>query len=440
MRSAFLAIVLTYVLYIGISYPFVAMLAYVWIDIVKPQSLAYSIINGLPLSLIAAAITLVSFVLKGEKKKVNSVALLALLGFFAFWTTFTTIIADPGIEPWTKWDWAFKVVMFSIFIPFVIRSRIHIEAFLLTMVFAVATISFSGGVKAALGGGGYGVLAVMGSSNSGLAESSTLAAVCAMQLPIMHYLYKHSVIFAGSKAFKLLIAGTALASIFAVVGSGARTGLVSGGVLLILYAVRSQRKILFGVGLLVALVIVSQLDLSKTAWGSRMSSIGTYEQDSSALGRVEVWKWTANFAMSHPLGGGFDAFRLNRIALVNEQGVQYYDSREYRGKAFHNIFFEVLGEQGLVGLAVYLSILGLTLMKLRRMRKLTRGDPEHDWLNDLAMRMADALIVLLAGGMFVGIAYQGYIFYLVALAICLGELMPAIKGRTNLIARHAKQH
>lgn len=440
MRSAFLAIVLSYVLFTGLSYPFVAMLAYVWIDIVKPQALAYSFINSLPLSMIAALITLVVFVVRGDKKRVVNLPAILLLAAFAVWITFTTYVADPGIEPWVKWDWAFKIVVFSTFIPFVIRSRIHIEAFLLTMVFAIATISFSGGVKAAMGGGGYGVLAVMGGANTGLAESSTLAAVCIMQLPIMHYLYKHSIIFAGSRAFKLMIAGTALINMFAVVGSGARTGLVAGAMLLALYGLRTRRKIAFGVALLIALAIVSQLDLSKTAWGTRMSSINTYQQDSSALGRVAVWKWTVEFAMSHPLGGGFDAFRLNRIALANEEGIQYFDSREYRGKAFHNVFFEVLGEQGFIGLGIYLTILALTFLKLARVRKRSQGDPELDWMSDLAIRLSDALLVLLVGGMFVGIAYQAYIFYLVSLGICLGELIPATKVRTNFMMRHAKQH
>lgn len=440
MRSAFLAIVLTYVLSIGLSYPFVAMLAYVWIDIAKPQSLAYSIINTLPVSLIAAAITLISFAIKGDKKKVESVPLLILLGFFAMWVTFTTINADPGIEPWTKWDWAFKVIVFSIFIPFVIRSRVQVEAFLLTMVFSIATIAFTGGVKAALGGGGYGVLAVMGGgNNSGLSESSTLAAVCVMQLPIMHYLYKHTVIFPNSKAFKILIAVTALANMAAVVGSGARTGLVTIGVLLALYGLRTRRKVAFGITLLLALAVVSQLDLSKTAWGNRMSSINTYQQDPSAMGRVAVWKWTAEFAMTHPLGGGFDAFRLNRIALANEEGIQYFAPNEYRGKAFHNIFFEVMGEQGLVGLAVYLAILALTLWKLSQLVRRSRRDPELAWLGELAMQLSNALLVLLVGGMFIGIAYQCYIFYMVALTISLTGLVPAAKRFPQLVMRHAEQ-
>ncbi|WLI88933.1 putative O-glycosylation ligase, exosortase A system-associated [Massilia sp. R2A-15] len=439
MRSAFLAAILFYVLLVGVSYPFVAMLAYVWIDIVKPQALAYSIINGLPLAMIAAIVVLISFLTSAEKKKIPVDNTIFLLTFFAAWITFTSAIADPGVGAWVKWDWAFKVVIFASFIPFVIRSRIHIEAFLLTMVFSIATISFSGGVKAALGGGGYGVLAIMGDSNSGLAESSTLAAVCVMQLPIMHYLYNHSVIFPNSRMFKLVIAMTALVDLFTIVGSGARTGLVAGGCLVALYALRSRHKVRVAIALAVALAIGSQLDLSGTAWGNRMSSIGTYEQDSSAMGRIEVWKWTMGFALQHPQGGGFDAFKLNRIASVGEGGVQYYDPNEYRGKAFHNVFFEVMGEQGLIGFAVYLSILGMTFWKLSQVRRRVVADPEKKWMFDMASRLSDALTVLLVGGMFIGIAYQCYIFYLVSLAICLNQMTRAAPAPTWVAFSHAKE-
>jgi putative inorganic carbon (HCO3(-)) transporter len=439
MRSTFLAAILAYVLFVGFSYPFAAVLGYVWVDIVKPQGLAYSLIRELPVALIAAVIALASFVMDAKKKKVPRLATVLLLAFFATWITFTAMIADQGIQPWIKWDWAFKVVIFSIFIPFVIRTRVHIEAFLLTMMFSVSTIAFSGGVKAAMGSGGYGVLALMGSTNTGLAESSTLAAVCVMQLPIMHYMYNHSIIFPSSRLFKLLIIITAVVNLFAVVGTGARTGLVAAACLAGLYALRSRHKIAVGVVFLLAMAIVPRLDLGDTAWGSRMSSIGTYQQDSSALGRIAVWKWTMDFALANPLGGGFDAFKLNRIALANDEGIQYYDAREYRGKAFHNIFFEVMGEQGLVGFVVYLSIIGATFWTLFKVRQLNKNNPEQSWLVDISTKLSDALMVLLVGGMFVGIAYQCYIFYLVALSISLGELGRQLAVKTSAVG-NAEQH
>lgn len=440
MRGVFFAAILSYIFMLGFSAPFVAVLAYVWIDIVKPQALAYSIITNLPISLIAALIALLSYIKSPAKRVgVKVTPVMYLMIFFAVWLTFTTANADTHIDSWHKWDWAFKAVIFSAFIPLVIRTRVHIEAFLLTMLMSIATIVFSTGVKTALGGGGYAVLGIMGQANSGLAESSTLAAVCVMQLPLMHYLYDHSVIFPRSRIFKAGIVGLAIVAVFSIVGTGARTGLVAAGVLLLFYVLRSQHKIKFAIVLAIVFGVFQMMDLSDTAWGRRMSSIGAYTEDSSASGRIEVWKWTMNFALDHPLGGGFDAFRLNRIANVGVLGVQYYDADQFRGKAFHNVFFEVMGEQGIVGLFVYILIMLLTFLKLKQIRKQTRADPALLWKFDLATKLRDALAIILFGGMFIGIAYQPYILYLIAITVSLGQLPLANAGGAISSTKNAKK-
>jgi len=440
MRGAFLTIVLSYLLLLGLSYPFAALLTYVWIDIVRPQALAYSLINDMPISMVAAVVSLLSYMIKGERQKEKIFTVVYLLIFFAAWITYTTVNADPGIESWLKWDWAFKVVIFSIFVPFVIRSQVQIEAFLLVIILSVTTISFTAGVKAALGGGGYGFLAVMGTGNSGLSEGSTLATICVMLLPILHYLYNHSIIFPDNKIFKALIFAIAIVNIFAIIGTFARTGLIASAFLLLLYFFRSKHKWAMALVLVIAFAGIQQMDLGGTAWGERMLSIGTYQQDSSASGRIVVWKWTVNYAIEHPLGGGFDSFKLNKISGGSDAGVVYFEGPVLRGKAFHNIVFEVLGEQGFVGLIVYLTILAMTFLNLRKIRRDARGKPDLVWSYDLATRLRDALAVVLVGGMFIGIAYQCYIFYLVVIVVSFERLIYNESKKFNLNISHAKKY
>ncbi len=52
---------------------------------------------------------------------------------------------------------------------------------------------------------------------------------------------------------------------------------------------------------------------------------------------------TLNYVSEHPLGGGFQSFLIDRIefpATNGETPLVIY------GKAFHNSYIEVLGEQG----------------------------------------------------------------------------------------------
>jgi putative inorganic carbon (HCO3(-)) transporter len=431
MRTVFLTAILSYMLVLGFSYPFIAGLAYVWIDIVKPQDLAYFLINGWSLSLIASVVAVLSYVFARHKKSFKFTPEICLLIIFAAWMTYTSFHADPRLFSWNKWDWAFKVVIFTIFISVVFRSRVHFEALILTIIFSVATISFSSGVKTALGGGGYGVLAILGGDNSGLGESSTLAAVCVMQLPLLHYVYKHSIIFPRNRLFHFFIWMIVAITILTIVGTSARTGLVACVFLLLCYLLRSKRKLIWSLVIILAMGIFLTVDLGDTAWGSRMSTIDSYNQDSSALGRLKVWQWTLNFIAENPLGGGFDAFKLNGISKVTEEAVEYYEPGVINGKAFHNIYFEVLGEQGIIGFAIYISLLVMTLLKLQKTRVFGGDNVEFAWARDLALRLRDALLTLLVSGMFIGIAYQCYIFYLIAITISLRQLLPKVHTLAN---------
>lgn len=438
MRSAFLTFVFLYISILGLSYPFVAGMAYIWIDIVKPQNLAYSIINSMPLSMIASVVALTAYLIKGEKDSFKLTPMMFLLCFFGAWMTFTSFNADPRIEPWIKWDWAFKVVVFTVFMPMIFRSRLHLEALILTIICSVATVSLSAGIKTAMGGGGYGVLAIMGSGNAGLSESSTLAAICVMQLPLLHYMYKHSIFFEDNWLFKAFILLVTTTTILAVVGTSARTGLVAGAVLLLSYFLRSRKKITWCVILMIVLGAAQSLNLEDSAWGSRMSTINSYNNESSASGRIKVWEWTVDFVAENPLGGGFDAYKLNRIASVHDNNITYYEPGVYRGKAFHNIYFEVLGEQGIVGFGLYIAILLLTLLRLRRIRISVKSQSDQAWASDMALHLRDSLIVLMVSGMFIGIAYQPYIFYLVAITVSLGQLFVPQKGPVTISIKNAK--
>lgn len=419
-------------MFMGFYAAFAAALGFVWVDIVKPQQLAYSIIDGLPLSFIAAMATLLLFLFKDKKFAPKFGTILMLIAVFAVWITFTSTLSDFSSRAWAKWDSSFKMLIFAALMPYIFRSRVQIEAFILVFVFAASTIFFSAGVKTMLGGGGYGVLAIMGSGNTGLAESSTLALVCVMLIPLIVFLMRHTLLLPKNLLTYGLFVGIIVTALAAVVGTTARTGVIAVITLCVLSMIKSKKKLWWVAGAAIAAIIVMNLDLSSTRWGARMSTIETYNADSSALGRLKVWQWTLNFVGSHPLGGGFDAYMYNRIAAVSSDGViQYLPDGQMGGKAFHSIYFEVLGEQGIIGFAIYFSIILLALLTLRKLKNTWRNHPGMAWLVALSDALTTAIVVFLTGGAFVGIAYQPFIFYMVSLTVALDQYAARV-GREQI--------
>src|SRR5216683_3073695 len=168
MRSLYLLLVYLALLGIGAVAPFVLTLGYVWLDIFQPQTVAFSLLNGgAPIAMIMGAAAVAGYVVLDRRSPPRLSAVTWLTLILAVWVTLTCFWAEVPEHVWTKWDWAFKTILFSAFMPFVIRSRIQIEAFLLVFLFSLSGNVIPFGIKTILSGGGYGTQLGLVDRNNG---------------------------------------------------------------------------------------------------------------------------------------------------------------------------------------------------------------------------------------------------------------------------------
>ncbi len=83
----------------------------------------------------------------------------------------------------------------------------------------------------------------------------------------------------------------------------------------------------------------------------------------------------------------------------------------------HSIYFEVLGEQGFVGLALFLTLGWLAFRQGNRIRKLCRDRHELQWAFDLASMVQVCLVGYAVAGAFVGLAYFDLYYHLLAMLV-----------------------
>lgn len=414
IRAILLTLVYGGFLVCGAAVPFVLVLGYVWVDGANPQFLTGSgILPLLQVSFIMGSAAVASYVLMDRRSppRFNFATFLVIV--FALWVTFTTVtLAEVPNEAWPKWNIAIKTLLFSAFLPYAIRSRVQIEAFLQVFLFSTAVYFIPAGLKTLVSGGGYGQeLTMIGGDNSGLAEGSTLAGVSLMLIPIMFYLADHSLLIESRVVRKVGYACLSLAALAAAIGTYERTALVGLVVVGVFMWLRSRHK--FSFGILLAMVGMGIIYFAAASWTARISTINDYSQESSALGRILVWKWTLGYVAQHPLGGGFNVFNIDHI--------YFPDGSEAIGKAFHSIYFEVLGEQGFPGLFLFIGLLVYTLVSLRKIARQTRKNPDMRWASSLGGALEASLLTLLACGAVIGIAFQPFIYYLIAMTISLRE-------------------
>jgi len=424
MRSLLLLLIFLGYTTIGIGVPFIATLGYVWVDLLRPQHLAWGILTSVPVAFVLFGSAFIGYLLFDRRSPPKVGALMIALAVFVFWVTMTTLWAEVPDPAWVKWDWASKVLFFAIFVPFVIRSRIQIEAFLLTFLFSVSGVAIAYGVKTLMtGGAGYGQKYALNLGHFGLGESSTMAVACVMLIPVIFYMAKHSLILRNIPALKYLSLGLVFLFILATIGSHARTGLVAGAAVAGVYFLLSKRKMLFGI--VTAFMVVLSIPFLTSDWSDRMQTITTFEQDASAAGRIGVWIWTLEYVASNPLGGGFDVYRINSFDLpvvqVDENGERSVVMMPKSSKAFHSNYFEVLGEHGIPGLLIYLVILYLTVMGFWRLRKMEKQGLVPNWIGDLSTALLIGTIGFLVGGAFVGIAFQPIFYHFASMAIALQQ-------------------
>jgi Family of unknown function (DUF5935)/O-Antigen ligase len=458
MRDLALVGFLAALLLLAVKRPFLFALAYIYVDTVSPQRLSYFLLNSFPISMVVAALAIGGWAFFDSKKDFSVAPRQGLMLLLLAYVTWTTIDADLPVEAWTKFEWVWKAMAFAIFLPFTLRTRLRVEAALLFLVLSAAAIIIVGGLKTVMSGGGYGVLNLMVDNNSGLYESSTISTIAIALIPIILWFTRFGTIFTpdyepartapgsplvednpdrqrfassqptpGGRWRRFIVKAFCYALIFACllmpIGTEARTGLVCIAVLGMLALRDAKRRILYIGG--AALLGLAAIPFLPTSFTQRMETIQGFQGDQSASTRLAVWGWTWDYVQDHPFGGGFEAYRQNRIqvATVNERSMGEVNLVSTRmeadeGRAYHSAYFEMLGEQGFPGLILFLLIHGIGVVRMEMIRRrYRRVDGEEAWIAPLATALQNFQLIYLVGAIFVGIAYQPFVYLMLGAQI-----------------------
>jgi putative inorganic carbon (hco3(-)) transporter len=427
MRDLIFVAYIALIMLMAFKRPFLFTLVYAYVDIVSPQRLSYFLLNSVPLSLILFALAFLGFMVGDDKKDVRVsprwFLLILLLGYCGY----TTTVAVEPVAALEKWNWVWKALVFASFLPLTLRTKLRIEATILTMVLCASALIVTGGIKTAAGGGGYGSLVILIDDNSGLFEGSIISCVAITIIPLILWLAKHGTVFKPDWKVRLYAAALIFACLLIPVGTQARTGIVCIavlGILLLRYA--RYRMLYLGA---VALVGLAAMPFLPSSFTDRADTIKNYETDESASTRIAVWAWTWEYVKEHPMGGGFDVYRQNRIRYDIAQSENANEPLPVdapaikevvdQGRAFHSSYFEMLGEQGFPGLIMWLIIHlgGVWRMEVITRMYRRRGRLDEAWVAPLAIALQNSQIIYLVGSLFVGIAFQTFFYMLIAVQI-----------------------
>lgn len=191
---------------------------------------------------------------------------------------------------------------------------------------------------------------------------------------------------------------------FGIIGTMSRGAVLAMSGSLSYFWLRSNKKI-WGAVFLVFLVIAVLL-YAPDLFYERMSSLQNYTEDSSAIGRITAWKAAIKMALENPIFGvGAGNFNSSYGRFYRDESTSFYGSA--RWISAHSVYFLVLGEYGILGLIVIITLLYFIYKDNKASKKLILNNKDKVsvpayWPDYINM----SLIAYMIGGLFLGgIAY-----------------------------------
>lgn len=397
--------------------PWIGILVWTWLGFMNPHRMAWGFSVNMPFAYIVALTTLVAMLFSKEEKRIPREREPVVLALFVGWMLITTLFAVYPALAWEQFEKVIKIQVMIFVAMMLITTPERLKMLVWTIALSLAFYGVKGGIFTILHGGVY---RVQGPPGTFIGGNNEIGLALAMTVPLLYFLARGmSRRWLRSPLYAMMVL-TALAAI----GTQSRGALLGMGAMGLMFWLKSRQKIV--VALLAAASVFAVVQVMPEAWYERMHTIQSYEQDRSAIGRVNAWWMAFNLAKDRPLGGGFETFQRGMFAIYAPDPTNVRD--------VHSVYFEVLGEHGFVGLFLFLLLALLTWRSASTIVRAVKAVPEYVWMGDLASMLQVSLVAYLAAGAFLGMAYFDY-YYNVVLIVVIAKAMLRREGLLGKIPR-----
>lgn len=380
--------------------PWIGVLLYAWFAYMNPHRLCYGPAFNFPFSLVVVIVLLLSWLFAREPKRLPLTMETVILMLFTAWMTVTTFTALDQAAAWLRWEQVMKIMFMAFVIFAMLRTRERLDSFVWVVVLSLGYYGVRGTIGTLNSGG---AARVYGPDGTFIADNNDLALAMVTVIPL--------VIYAWTITSRRLVRMGLLAVVgclaIAVMGTASRAGALALVAILSMLCWKSKYRLrttlaAIAVGCLVYFVAPAQ-------WFARVQTIGAYEHDRSAQGRLNAWRFAVNLVQDYPItGGGFEAF--------NPKLFLKYAPERQNFHAAHSIYFKILGEQGFVGLTLFVMLWASTWRTARQVIRLAQ-DMDAGWAEQLAAMAQIALVGYGIGGAFGNLSYFDLPYHLVAIIV-----------------------
>jgi len=402
---------------LAVRRPWLGLLTWAWFSYMNPHRLCYGFaFDQVPFVAIIAVVTLGAMLMSNEPKRLIWSRETVVLALLVLWMTVTTFFALAPVLAWREWQRVVKIQLMIFVSLMLLTSRERVHALIWTIVLSLGFFGVKGGIFTLVTGGSH---RVYGPGLSFIADNNELALALSMTIPLMRYLQLNSSgrwIRRGAGAMMILSGLAALATY-------SRGGVLALGTVTLLMLLKTRKKLVLAVVILMA--IPTLIAFMPQQWSDRMESMQNYEEDASAVGRLNAWRFAINLVKERPIvGGGFKTF----VGFVFRQ----YAPNPWDHHDSHSIYFKFLAEHGIPGLLLFLTLGLFTWRSGAWVIRHSGGHEELKWASDLVAMVQVGLAGYAVGGVFSGLGYFDLPYhYMAIIVICKVLVKRSLAARTS---------
>jgi putative inorganic carbon (hco3(-)) transporter len=378
---------------VALRRPWIGVLLWTWLSLMNPHRFTWGFAYNAPLAAVAAGATLLGLLFTTERDSPFKAAPPVWLAVFACWVTLSWLMGLDVAGDFAQWDKVMKVYLMTFVALMLLRSKAHILAFAWVVAGSIGILGVKGGLFTIATGGSY---RVWGPPGTFTPDPNTFAVAMIMTIPLVRFLQLQ--LQSRWARHCLTLAMVLLAA--AALGSQSRGALLAISAMAVVFWWRQKRnRLVIGVATLV--LGAALVSFMPDTWSNRMSTIETYQEDESAMGRIAAW-WVAwGVAKDYPFGVGFSITRPELFEAYSPLA----DRMAGRNPVAHSIYFQVMGHHGFVGFLLFITLWMSTWRLAARVRGMAAGIAQAQWCADLAAMAQVSLVAYAVGGAFLDLAY-----------------------------------
>jgi probable O-glycosylation ligase (exosortase A-associated) len=399
--------------------PFLGLLTYSWLAYMRPQDMTWGLSRVLPLSQWVAIAMLAGIVVTLGRERLATfrlqTVLMILLGLWISATVLTAVMPEMSKEIYGHY---WKGILIAVLTTGLVRDRERFRTLVILIAFSLGFLGAKRGLVGLLQGGAQ--------YNDGpggfMRDNNSFALMLNMSLPLLVGIATTD----PRRWVRVTATVMAVLTVPTILFTFSRGGLLTLCLVSGLLIWRSRNRWLVAAVMAVSLLgfVALTSDAVTDRYLKRAETIDDYQQDGSAMGRINSWKTSWYVFLDYPVFG----VGPNNLAAVFDR----YSPEPGRFRVAHNAYFQLLAECGLPALLLFLGAIGAALWRMQRLRDRTEQASQawQAWIETQARMFQISILGYLLGSMFLNMAYNEVIYHLIGLTVCL-EVVAEAEARVT---------